>query len=163
MSSEASGSTSGRGAYAEGSEPNQGQDIVEIREVLARYMRAMRLGDVDLMDDVFLPDAIIDYTAIGGSVSPWTETKPWLREMIAVELFMLFVGDVSVTFDADGIGADVESSWHGAFVATPDTPPLTIFGTYDDRFVRTPDGWRIEARKDNPLLQIPGPPPVPAE
>ncbi len=37
-------------------------DIVEIREVLARYMRAMRLGDVDLMDDVFLPDAIIDYT-----------------------------------------------------------------------------------------------------
>ena len=137
-------------------------DIVEIREVLARYMRAMRLGDVDLMDDVFLPDALIDYTAIGGSVSPWTETKPWLRGMIAVELFMLFVGDVYVTFDADGIGADVESSWHGAFVATADTPPLTIFGTYDDRFVRTPDGWRIEARKDNPWLQIPGPPPVPA-
>jgi hypothetical protein len=138
-------------------------DIVEIREVLARYMRAMRLGDVDLMDDVFLPDSVIDYTAIGGSVSAWTETKPWLQGMIAVELFMLFVGDVYVTFDADGIGADVESSWHGAFVATADTPPLTIFGTYDDRFVRTPDGWRIEARKDNPMLQIPGPPPVPAE
>lgn len=137
-------------------------DVVEIREVLARYMRAMRLGDVDLMDDVFLPDAIIDYTAIGGSVAVWTETKPWLARMIAVELFLLFVGDVHVAFDADGIGADVETSWHGAFVATADTPPLTIFGTYDDRFVRTPDGWRIEARTDRPLLQIPGPPPVPA-
>ena len=57
-------------------------DVVEIREVLA----AMRLGDVDLMDDVFLPDAIIDYTAIGGSVASWTETKPWLRGMIDVEL-----------------------------------------------------------------------------
>jgi len=144
------------------SDASAAADIVEIREVLARYMRAMRLGDVDLMDDVFLPDSIIDYTAIGGSVSPWTETKPWLRGMIGVELFMLFVGDVYVTFDADGIGADVESTWHGVFVATADSPPLTIFGTYDDRFVRTPDGWRIEARTDHPVIQIPGAPPVPA-
>jgi hypothetical protein len=144
------------------SDASRHDDIVEIREVLARYMRAMRLGDVDLMDDVFLPDAIVDYTAIGGSVLPWTETKPWLKGMIAVELFMLFVGDVYVTFDADGIGADVETSWHGAFVATPDAAPLSIFGTYDDRFVRTADGWRIEARTDRPALQIPGNPPTSA-
>ena len=69
-------------------------DIVEIREVLARYMRAMRLGDVDLMDDIFLPDAIIDYTAIGGSVSPWTETKPWLYYLPAKPLDFLQEGDV---------------------------------------------------------------------
>lgn len=144
------------------SPPDAAADVAEIREVLARYMRAMRLGDVDLMDDVFTPDAVVDYTAIGGSVLSWTETKPWLKGMIAVELFMLFVGDVYVTFDANGIGADVETSWHGAFVATPDAPPLTIFGTYDDRFVRTPDGWRIEARTDRPALQIPGLPPAPA-
>ena len=137
-------------------------DLAEIRDVLARYMRAMRLGDVDLMDDVFTPDAIIDYTAIGGSVAPWIETKPWLRGMIDVELFMLFVGDVHATFDPDGIGADVETSWHGVFVAAPDAPPLSIFGTYTDRFVRTPDGWRIEARTDNPMLQDPGAPPTPA-
>ena len=82
--------------------------------------------------------------------------------MIAVELFMLYVGDVYATFDDDGIGADVETSWHGVFVATPDAPPLTIFGTYDDRFVRTPDGWRIESRTDRPAIQIPGNPPTPA-
>ena len=41
-------------------------DHAALREVLARYMRAMRLHDVDLMDDVFTPDAVIDYTAIGG-------------------------------------------------------------------------------------------------
>lgn len=137
-------------------------DLAEIREVLARYMRAMRLGDVDLMDDVFTPDAVIDYTAIGGAVAPWSETKPWLRGMIAVELFMLYVGDVFVDVDADGIGADVETSWHGVFVATADAPPLTVYGTYDDRFVRTPEGWRIAARTDHPLLQVPGTPPTPA-
>lgn len=144
------------------SDPGPAADVADIRDVLARYMRAMRLGDVDLMDDVFLPDAMVDYTAIGGSVLPWTETKPWLKGMIAVELFMLFVGDVYVTFDDDGIGADVETSWHGVFVAAPDAPPLTIFGTYDDRFVRTADGWRIEARTDRPTIQIPHPPPTPA-
>jgi hypothetical protein len=41
------------------------------------------------------------------------------------------------------------------FVASSGTPPLTIFGTYADRFVRTPDGWRISARTDQPAIQIP--------
>lgn len=131
------------------------EDVFEIRNVIARYMRAMRIRDVDLMDDVFTPDAVVDYTAIGGSRSSWSETKPWLTGMIAVELFMLYVGDVYVTFDDDGDGARVETSWHGVFVAAPDVPPLTIYGTYDDTFVRTPAGWRITARTDRPALQIP--------
>jgi hypothetical protein len=126
----------------------------EIREVLARYMRAMRLHDVDLMDDVFTPDAVIDYTAIGGSKSSWAETKDWLRGMIAVEHFILFVGDVYHTFADDGQRASVESTWHGVFVAAPEAPPLVIFGTYDDEFVRTPDGWRISARTDHPAVQV---------
>ena len=42
------------------------------------------------------------------------------------------------------------------FVATADTPPLVIFGTYDDEFVRTADGWRISARTDQPALQVAG-------
>ena len=126
----------------------------EIREVLARYMRAMRLHDVDLMDDVFTPDAVIDYTAIGGAKASWPDTKDWLRGMIAVEHFILFVGDVYPTFSDDGQRASVESTWHGVFVATPEAPPLVIFGTYDDEFVRTPDGWRISARTDHPAVQV---------
>ena len=129
-------------------------DHFEIREVLARYMRAMRLHDVDLMDDVFTPDAVIDYTAIGGSKNSWSETKVWLRGMIAVEHFILFVGDVYPAFADDGQSASVESTWHGVFVATPDTPPLVIFGTYDDELVRTAAGWRISARTDHPAVQV---------
>jgi hypothetical protein len=131
-------------------------DHFEIREVLARYMRAMRLHDVDLMDDVFTPDAVIDYTAIGGSKISWAETKPWLAGMIAVEHFILFVGDVYPTFSADGASAAVESTWHGVFQPTADAPPLMIYGTYADEFVRRPDGWRISARTDQPALQVAG-------
>jgi hypothetical protein len=130
-------------------------DRAAIRDVLARYVRAMRTGDVDLMDAVFTADAMIDYTAIGGSNASWSDTKPWLRNMIDVELFMLFVGDVYPTFADDRNAADVESTWHGVFVASADTLPLTIFGSYADRFVRTPDGWRICARTDQPAIQVP--------
>jgi hypothetical protein len=128
----------------------------EIREVLARYMLAMRTRDVDLMDDVFTADAIIDYRAIGGSRAPWSETKPWLRGMIDVELFMLYVGDIYPTFSDDGTEADVESTWHGVFVAAAGATPLIVFGTYDDHFVRTASGWRISARTDHPAVQVPG-------
>jgi SnoaL-like domain len=134
---------------------NDAADRAAIREVLAWYMRAMRLRDVDLMDAVFTADATIDYTAIGGSVASWPDTKPWLRGMIDVELFMLFVGDVYPVFGADQQTAAVESTWHGVFVASADAPPLIVFGTYDDRFVRTPDGWRISERIDHPAVQVP--------
>jgi SnoaL-like domain len=129
-------------------------DHAAIREVLSRYMRAMRLHDVDLMDDVFTADAVIDYTAIGGSKASWPDTKAWLQGMIDVEHFILFVGDVYPTFADDGESAAVESTWHGVFVATADAPPLVTFGTYADEFVRTVDGWRICARTDQPALQV---------
>jgi hypothetical protein len=104
---------------------------------------------------VFTADATIDYTAIGGAKASWPDTKAWLQGMIDVELFMLFVGDVYPVFAADRATADVESTWHGVFVAGAGTPPLTIFGTYADRFVRATDGWRISARTDQPAIQIP--------
>jgi SnoaL-like domain len=136
-------------------------DRLAIRDVLAKYMLAMRTRDVDLMDDVFTPDAVIDYSAIGGTRTSWAETKPWLRSMIDVELFMLYVGDVYPTFDAGSDAADVETTWHGVFVAAAGAPPLVIFGTYADRFVRTPDGWRISERTDHPAIQAPvGAPPA---
>ena len=55
---------------------NDAADRAAIREVLAWYMRAMRVRDVDLMDAGFTADATIDYTAIGGSVASWPERLP---------------------------------------------------------------------------------------
>jgi ketosteroid isomerase-like protein len=131
-------------------------DVDDIREQLARYMRAMRLKDLDLMGTVFTDDAVVDYTAIGGSRAGWAETRRFLEATLAgVEQFRLHVGDVYVTLDADGAAADVETTWHGVFVPGGDAPPLLVYGTYDDRFVRTAAGWRIAVRADHPALQLP--------
>ena len=73
-------------------------DRLAIRETLGWYMRAMRTKDLDQMDDVFTPDAFIDYSAIGGHSRPWPEVKPWLGGMVLhVEFFSLYVGDVFPT------------------------------------------------------------------
>jgi hypothetical protein len=135
-------------------------DLAEIREVLSRYARAFSGRDIDLMDNVFSPDAMIDYSAIGGSRAPWPETKQWLRPMVMdVELFLLYVGDVYPTFAPDRNAAEVETTWHGVFVATADAVPLLIYGSYLDQFVRTAEGWRIADRTDRPAIQLPAPAP----
>ena len=73
---------------SKGLEAGEVLDRLAIREVLAKYMLAMRTHDLDLMDDVFTADAVIDYTAIGGSRAPWSETKPWLHAMTDVDGLM---------------------------------------------------------------------------
>jgi hypothetical protein len=131
-------------------------DRLAIRETLAWYMRAMRDKNLDAMDDVFTPDAFIDYSAIGGTPGRWPEVKPWLGGMVLhVEFFSLYVGDVFPTFSDDRDGATVESTWHGVFVAAPGEIPLIVYGSYTDEFVRTDDGWRICRRQDRPALQVP--------
>lgn len=130
-------------------------DRIEIRDVLARYMKAIRVKDLDLMDDCFTADAKIDYTAIGGSEKSFPDTKAWLVPMVVgVELFWLYVGEVYPTFSADGDSAEVETTWHGVFVAAAGDAPLIVFGSYDDRWERTSDGWRIAYRKDRPEIQV---------
>jgi len=129
-------------------------DRDEIRTVLSRYVRAIRTADVDAMDEVFTADSVIDYSAIGGPKAPWVEVKQWLAGAIAVDLFLLHVGDVYADFAPGGDRADVETTWHGVFRASPTDEPLLIYGTYGDRFVRTERGWRIESRVDRPAVQL---------
>jgi hypothetical protein len=131
-------------------------DTDEIREQLAVYMRAMRTRDLDLMAEVFTDDAVIDYSAIGGSRASWGATREFLAATLAdVQHFLLHVGDVYIDFAADHLTARVETTWHGVFVPSPGAPPLLVYGSYDDEFRRTPVGWRIAARVDHPAVQLP--------
>ncbi len=42
-------------------------DRLEIQDLLVAYSYAIDGRDFDALDDVFTPDAFIDYTAMGGS------------------------------------------------------------------------------------------------
>jgi ketosteroid isomerase-like protein len=135
-----------------------GDVTTDIRQQLSRYMRAMRMKDLDAMAEVFTDDAIIDYSAIGGGRASWPETRTFLEATLGgVQQFLLHTADIFIELAPDGTTAEVETTWHGVFVPLGDGPPLLVFGTYEDMFRRVADGWRIAVRVDRPAVQLPVP------
>jgi ketosteroid isomerase-like protein len=136
----------------------------EIRDALVRYTVAFRRKDVDHLDGVFTPDAVLDYRESGGPLGDWPTTKHWIASVLEdAHLFLLYIGDSTYRFQEDQLAADVETSWHGVFITSPDGPTMQVYGTYEDRFVRTGDGWKILARTDHPAWQAVHSAPIPVQ
>jgi hypothetical protein len=129
-------------------------DRVEINDLLVRYCAALRTKDLTLLDEVFSPDAMIDYTRIGGNRAGVEATKTWLSMLLdAVARFDLYVGDSAFEFAADRSSATVSTTWHGLFVPANDDPVLQVYGHYEDRLIHT-DVWRIAERVDLPAARV---------
>jgi 3-phenylpropionate/cinnamic acid dioxygenase small subunit len=124
-------------------------DRLEIDDVLSRYTFAIDTKDFDALDDVFTPDATIDYTTSGGIKGTYPEVKAWLAK--ALRLFPTtqhLLGNKRVTIDGDA--ATSRTHFYNPMVAPKDggggIQMFYVGGYYNDRLVRTPDGWRIADR-----------------
>jgi hypothetical protein len=119
-------------------------DRLEIEALLTRYTRAIDTGAWDRLDEVFTPDADIDYTASGGIAAPYAEIKPWLAEMLPIfPQRMHTLGQVDSRVDGDT--ATVAAYFHNPMVLPQDGGDGLIVefgGLYHHELVRTPDGWR---------------------
>jgi uncharacterized protein (TIGR02246 family) len=134
-------------------------DRAQIDDLLARYCFAIDLRDWDGLRQIFAPDAVITYSG------------PRVREGISeiVEFFrattsaattqhLLHTSRVWATGPDTAAGLSHVTAHHvGRDVALPATEAATytVTGTYDDRFTRAPDGWRI-ARRTLTLLTTAG-------
>lgn len=123
-------------------------DNIEIREILTRYAWAIDTKDWDALDDLFTPDANVDYSSSGGVVGPINEAKPWLAEMLAafpMTQHMLTNVDISL----DGDRATARSACYNPMGAATRSGELHHFFLgieYHDELVRTERGWRISRR-----------------
>lgn len=119
-------------------------DRLEIESLLTRYTRAIDTGDWDRLDDVFTPDADIDYTATGGIAASYGEMKPWLAEMLAIfprRMHCL----AQVDSEVNGDTATVAAYFHNPMVlpqADGDGVLVEFGGVYHHDLVRTTKGWR---------------------
>ena len=119
-------------------------DRVEIQETLARYATAVDAGRWELLDDVFVDGAVIDFRANGGALDTYPAITDYLKGALggfaAIQhYFMNFLFDVA---------GDTAS---GRFYCL--TQMVTIVdgvdevlgdgGFYDASFARTADGWRV--------------------
>lgn len=125
-------------------------DRLEIEDVLTRYCTAIDTKQFDDLDSVFIPDASIDYTSAGGVKGPLPEVKKWLAEV----LNMFPMTQHSVTnfqIRIEGDSATSRCAFYNPMGLEPaeGTESMTLMffgGYYNDKLIRTSDGWRISER-----------------
>jgi hypothetical protein len=124
-------------------------DRLEIHDLLARYCDALDRQDWAVFDRIFTADAVIDYSAMGGSRRDLATTKKFLAETMPLfPSFQHLIG--STVLDIDGDFAHARTICHNPMLRTAGDrgdPDMFVCGLwYRDELVRTADGWRIRSR-----------------
>lgn len=122
-------------------------DRLDIQDLLVSYSHAIDFQRWDELDDVFTPDAHIDYTAFGGPEGNYPEIKEFLRT--TMPMFSAYYHMVSTSkVDVDGDTATGVTICHNPMVLGEgdDQQIFTCGLWYRDKYLRTPDGWRIAER-----------------
>jgi hypothetical protein len=136
--------------------PDSGADLAasdraEIGDLLARYCFAIDRRDWEVLRDVFAPDAQITYsgprvcTGVNEIVAFFRATA----SAVAVTQHLLHTSLLQATGPDTAAGLTHVTAHHvGYDVVLPavEAATYTVTGTYDDRFARTPAGWRISRR-----------------
>ncbi len=119
-------------------------DRFEIADLLTRYTRAIDGGAWDDLDEVFTPDAHIDYSATGGIVGEFPEVKDWLaRTLPMFARRQHLIGQTDVRLEKDT--ATVTAYFLNPLVLVQDGGPEQVWdfgGYYHHLLVRTERGWR---------------------
>lgn len=119
------------------------EDRMEIQDLVVRYSRAVDTRSWDVLDHLFTADAHIDYTAMGGIAGDVGAVKSYLAETFAgfgPTQHMMGLPLIEV----DGDTAVAVTPCHNPMVIGEEGKLLLLCGlNYHERFIRTPEGWRI--------------------
>ncbi|HPG24622.1 MAG: nuclear transport factor 2 family protein [Spirochaetaceae bacterium] len=129
-------------------------DRLEIQDLVWRYSEIIDTKDFDkLRDEVFTPDAFIDYSAFGGSKGDLETTIAFLHKAMKVFPHHQHMnGNIQIKLDGDRATGKVMC------INPQECEPKSgekwghIFFCglwYLDEYVRTPAGWRIRKRVED--------------
>jgi 3-phenylpropionate/cinnamic acid dioxygenase small subunit len=128
-------------------------DRLEIQDLVFHYADLIDSKQFErLRDEVFTPDAHIDYSVFGGSVGGVKETIEFLVAAVTDELFpntQHLNANVQVKLDGDEANGRV-MCFNPMEMTIPDAGQQTYFlGLwYVDKYRRTDRGWRISRRAE---------------
>jgi hypothetical protein len=130
-------------------------DQQEIRALIVRYSNALDSRRFELLDEIFTPDAYIDYRATGGIDGRYPQIRSWLPPAVtAFPRMCHLVGNIQVTLAGDAASART-------LCLNPVAVPLPVAGQqvmflamwYRDELVRTARGWRMSRRVQQGCVQ----------
>ena len=124
-------------------------DRFEIQSLLADYCNAIDTQNFAALDDIFTPDAFIDYTAVGGAKGNLTETKAYLEKALSKFSGMQhMLGLPQIRIDKDTASGRT-ICFNPMTIDRDGNPHVFFVGIwYVDEFLRTADGWRISQRTE---------------
>lgn len=125
-------------------------DKLAIHEVLYRYARAVDTQQWTLMDTVFVADAVLDYTDVGGPSAVRDEVVAWLADSLKpVPMTQHAITNIEVELSGDH--AEVVALFHNP-MQLPGIEGITACGgRYHHQMVRTADGWRSRHLREENL------------
>jgi hypothetical protein len=130
-------------------------DRLEIEQLIVRYSNSIDQRNWDGLDEVFTPDAYIDYRKLGGIDGAYPQVKAWLGPALAnFPHYCHLVGNIEITLAGDLASART-------LCINPMDTPLPGGGSqvmflglwYKDKFIRTPQGWRMSERIEEGCFQ----------
>ncbi|MYR06372.1 DUF4440 domain-containing protein [Gordonia sp. SID5947] len=117
---------------------------LEIQQILTDYSTAVDSGRFDDLDSVFTPDAVVDYSVMGGIVGGPAEVKAWLAEVLpSFSAYCHLLGNHDMRVAGDT--ATTRTLCLNP-MQTPDSSTFLIGIWYADTWLLTDDGWRIRTR-----------------
>ena len=123
-------------------------DRLEIEQLIVDYANAIDRRDFDALDQVFTPDAYIDYRAMGGIDGQYPAVKAWLKP--ALDKFPGYshlVGNITTKINGDAATARTLCFNPMTVPLGDDKTQVMFLGLwYADKLIRTPAGWRMTER-----------------
>ena len=123
-------------------------DELSIREVLARYCRAIDRCDLTLLKSVYWPEATDDHVVFVGNAIEFSDfVVPLLKEQ--TECTMHSISNIWIQLDGNGNTACTETYVTAYHRMRTDGPKeeVIVGGRYLDRFEQRNGEWRIAERK----------------
>jgi len=125
-------------------------DRLELERLVVRYAYAIDERAFERLDDVFTPDAYIDYRAMGGIDGRYPQVREWLPQALGVfPAYMHFNGNF--LFEIEGDTASGKVACFNPMVlpksaGSGEGETMFLGLWYLDKYVRTAQGWRISER-----------------
>lgn len=119
-----------------------------IKETLTRYAIALDSDNLELFDEVFSSDAVVDYSSCGGVHGSYQEMRVWMKE--ALSNFTSWQHLLSnFTVDLNGTTATTTTACYNPLAGVDEQgrPMMVHVGCqYNDILEKTAAGWRISKR-----------------
>lgn len=127
------------------------EERAQIGDLVIAYAYAVDERDWKAFEALFVPDAKIDYKSAGGVSGSPAEVAAWMPNALS---FFTWTMHSVFSHRIEKTGADTAKGslhvvarhgllWEGA------NEIMDVTGIYRDEYVRTPNGWRFAARRED--------------